>query len=84
MASAEVRGPYWLNHTPGEVRVCGRHGKVMFRYPTDQEALATEHVRRLQKKAKVELREQVAALVGNQQLADKIIRLVREDLTVSA
>lgn len=43
-------GPYWM-HTvsSGAHHVCGRNGKILFRYAPDQEACALEHVRRLQK-----------------------------------
>lgn len=43
-------GPYSLDiRSDGERRVCGRHGKIMFRYSAEQDAAATEHVRRLQR-----------------------------------
>jgi hypothetical protein len=42
----QVAGPYWATNRNGRWQVCGRFGRVMFTY--DNEAMATEHVRRLQ------------------------------------
>jgi hypothetical protein len=28
-----VAGPYWINYDRDEIHVCGRHGKIIARYP---------------------------------------------------
>lgn len=43
-------GPYWIKMAKNaEQQICGRHGKILFRYPAGQGHLADAHLRRLQR-----------------------------------
>jgi hypothetical protein len=45
----QVPGPYWLDQcrSDGQIRVCGRRGKIIKRFSPEQEKEADDLVRRL-------------------------------------
>ena len=47
MIASPHPGPYWINKVPKGIQVCGRHGKVLYRFAPDQKALADAQVKAL-------------------------------------
>lgn len=71
-----TKGPYWMHTTEsGEHHVCGRHGKIIERFPAACEAEASAMVARLQGPA----REQTKTAPSKMDLAREVVRLLGDE-----